>query len=76
MRTSQPHGTDGPKSLSRRKFLGGLGVTAAGAAAVAAAPAITGMGQADAATPADRFGRMFPDLPPFIPTDDRRRAAL
>jgi hypothetical protein len=76
MRTSQPHGTDGPKSLSRRKFLGGLGVTAAGAAAVAAAPAITGVGQADAATPADRFGRMFPDLPPFIPTDDRRRAAL
>jgi hypothetical protein len=28
------------------------------------------------ATPADRFGRIFPDLPPFVPADDRRRTAL
>ena len=26
--------------------------------------------------PADRFGRMFPQFGPFIPADDRRRAAL
>src|SRR5262245_34624385 len=76
MRSSRHHEPDRPKSLSRRRFLGGIGVTAAGAAAVATAPAISGMGRADAATPADRFGRMFPNLPPFIPTDDRRRAAL
>lgn len=63
-------------SVSRRKFLGGVGVTAAGAVAVGAAPAISGLHQAAAATPADRFGRMFPDLPPFIPTDERRRNAL
>jgi hypothetical protein len=43
-----------------------LGAAPAGAATPAAA----------AATPADRFGRIFPDLPPFIPADDRRRAAL
>jgi hypothetical protein len=62
--------------VSRRRLLGGIGVTAAGAVAVTAAPVIAGHDQAMAATPADRFGRMFPDLPPFIPADDRRRAAL
>ena len=72
MRTSQPHGTVGPKSLSRRKFLGGLGVTAAGAAAVAAAPAITGVGQA-----ARRHARrpVRPDVPgPPAVHPDRRPA--
>jgi len=66
-----PHG-----NVSRRKFLG-ASVTAAGAVAVGAAPAIsTQAASAAVITPADRFGRMFPDLPPFIPTDDRRKAAL
>ena len=63
-------------SVSRRRFLTGIGVTAAGAAAAGTVPALTGHDQAAAATPADRFGRMFPSLPPFIPTDDRRRQAL
>ncbi|GAA4734151.1 peroxidase family protein [Phytohabitans rumicis] len=53
-----------------------MGATAAGAVAIGAAPAAIGAHEAYAATPADRFGRMFPDLPPFIPADDRRRAAL
>jgi hypothetical protein len=61
--------------LSRRRFLG-LGTGTAGAVALGTAPAMTFAGTAPAATPADRFGRMFPDLPPFVPADDRRRAAL
>lgn len=65
-----PHG-----AVSRRGF---LGATAAGAVAVGASSALSGAQAAAAATltPADRFGRIFPDLPPFIPTDDRRKAAL
>jgi hypothetical protein len=66
--------------LSRRRFLGGIGLGAAGAAAGAATLG-SGVAYADhqngpIQAPADRFGRMFPDLPPFIPADDRRRAAL
>ncbi len=67
---------DNSSRLSRRRFIGGLGVTAAGTVAVSAVPTIIRGDNALAATPADRFGRMFPDLPPFIPADDRRRAAL
>jgi hypothetical protein len=63
-------------SVSRRGFLTTVGAGAAGAVAIGAAPAVLGTDLAEAATPADRFGRMFPGLPPFIPTDDRRRAAL
>jgi hypothetical protein len=67
---------DSTGRLSRRRLLGGIGATAAGTVAVGAVPALVGRDAALAATPADRFGRMFPGLPPFIPTDDRRRAAL
>lgn len=67
---------DSSGRLSRRRLLGGIGVTAAGTVAVGAVPALVGRDAALAATPADRFGRMFPGLPPFIPADDRRRAAL
>jgi hypothetical protein len=63
-------------SVSRRGFLTTVGASAAGAVAIGAAPVVLGTDVAEAATAADRFGRMFPDLPPFIPTDDRRRAAL
>jgi hypothetical protein len=66
----------GVSSVSRRKFLTGIGVAGAGAVAAGAAPVIIGATEAAAATPADRFGRMFPGLPPFIPADDRRRQAL
>jgi len=66
----------GAGRLSRRGLLGGLGVTAAGTVALSAVPALAGNDAAFAATAADRFGRMFPGLPPFVPADDRRRAAL
>src|SRR5689334_8262875 len=59
--------------ISRRGILSGLGAGVAGAAALSPHPAAAA---APAATPADRFGRIFPDLPPFVPADDRRRAAL
>jgi hypothetical protein len=63
--------------LSRRKFIGGVGATAAGAVAAGAVPAITGGDPAAAATPSNRFGRIFPGLPPFFnQVDSRLRAAL
>jgi hypothetical protein len=61
--------------LSRRTFISGVGATAAGAAAGGAGAALASH-PAEAATPADRFGRMFPGLPPFVPADSRSRAAL
>ena len=76
MSKSRPPHPHRASAVSRRGFLTTIGASAAGAAAIGAAPAVLGSSQAEAATPADRFGRMFPDLPPFIPTDDRRRAAL
>jgi Animal haem peroxidase len=60
--------------LSRRRFLASIGIGAAGAAGVAVLG--TGIGAAEAQTPANRFGRMFPNLPPFMTVDARRRAAL
>ena len=62
--------------FSRRGFISGVGATAAGAVAGGAAPAIAGRTPPTPPRPADRFGRMFPDLPPFVPADDRSRAAL
>ena len=71
-------------SLSRRGFITTVGAGAAGAVALGgealADPPHSGAAAATEpgllATPADRFGRIFPDLPPFVPADDRRRAAL
>ncbi|MGN9911347.1 peroxidase family protein [Phytohabitans sp. LJ34] len=65
-----------PHQVSRRRFISGVSATAAGAVAGAAAPAFAGHGAAEAATPSDRFGRMFPGLPPFVAADSRSRAAL
>jgi len=76
--------------FSRRGFIASVGAGAAGAVALGgealagpvrdlgpdSGPAAGIGGQTTLATPADRFGRIFPDLPPFIPADDRRRAAL
>lgn len=68
--------SDSTPSVSRRGFIARVGGAAAGAVAVGAAPPFAGSHAAYAATPPDRFGRMFADLGPFIPADDRRRAAL
>jgi hypothetical protein len=65
-----------PHQVSRRRFISGVGATAAGAVAGATAPAFAGHGAAEAATPSNRFGRMFPDLPQFVAADSRSRAAL
>jgi Animal haem peroxidase len=76
-----------PKSrpvIGRRGFLLGLGASAAGAAGTVVLP---GQASADtvaaglpgagtAATPADRFGRIFPQLPSFGNADSRLAAAL
>ena len=75
MRT-HTHGHEPKRAFTRRRFIGGVGATAAGAVAVGAGPAITGRDGAAAATPADRFGRMFPGLPTFVAADARSRAAL
>ena len=79
--SANPHEqSDDPVRLSRRWFLGGAGVAAGTAAlntaSMAAAAPASAAPVTPLATPADRFGRMFPGLPPFIPTDERRRAAL
>ena len=61
-------------ALTRRGFLGRVGV-GAGAVAVGglAPPAVR---SAYAQTSPQVFGRMFPNLPPFAPANDRVRAAL
>ena len=59
-------------NLSRRRFLTGIGAGTAGAAVTLGPGAISGvLTPADAATPADRFGRIFPGLPPFAPATRR-----
>jgi Animal haem peroxidase len=59
--------------LSRRRFLG-LGTGTAGAVALGGASAVTfGQATAEAATPADRFGRIFPQLPPFFNANQEAR---
>jgi hypothetical protein len=55
--------------------MSGVGATAAGAVVVGAGPAVADPA-AVAVTPADRFGRIFPDLPSFVAADNRSRAAL
>jgi len=63
--------------LSRRHFIKGVGAGTAGAA-VALSPAAIGgvLSPAQAATPADRFGRIFPGQPSFAPANNQVRAAL
>lgn len=77
---SQKRRARGWAQLSRRRFLASL---SAGAAGAAGAAVLGGTGTALAhhqnttlSVPADRFGRMFPDLPPFLPLDNRRRDAV
>jgi len=74
--------------LSRQEFITSIGAGAAGAVALGsealADPTLdagpwtgsTTQEAVTAATPADRFGRIFPDLPSFVQADDRNRAAL
>jgi hypothetical protein len=51
--------------------------TTTGGPFTGATGAATGTGEATVlATPADRFGRIFVDLPPFVQANDRNRAAL
>jgi hypothetical protein len=62
------------RPVSRRKFLGAIGVGVA-------APAVCLMGKAQAQSAAfvireDRFGRIFPRLPPFAATSPQLAAAL
>jgi hypothetical protein len=65
------------RNIGRRRFLAGLGAGTAGAVTMGA-PALAGVpaGAEVAATPADRFGRIFPNLPSFVAADDRSRAAM
>jgi hypothetical protein len=68
------------RTVSRRRFLTGVGAGTAGALAVGPVCAMAGpaaAAHAAALVPADRFGRIFPDLPPFLTSvDQRRRDAL
>jgi hypothetical protein len=66
------------KAVNRRRFLKGVGAGTAGAVAVGPLCAMAGPARAaHAATPADRFGRIFTTLPPFLTDlDQRRRDAL
>jgi Animal haem peroxidase len=66
---------DGRSSrLSRRQFLGTVGLGTASAAGIAAAGAHPLLVRADGGT--DHFGRIFPQLPPFAEPTDPVRAAL
>ena len=56
-------------AIGRRRFLTGLGAGTAGAVALGPAQAVAGVVEGEraaAAVRADRFGRMFPDLPAFV----------
>jgi hypothetical protein len=76
---NQPHATD--RAIGRRRFLAGLGAGAAGGAAAlapgwtAAADTRPAAAPGPLATPADRFGRIFPQLPPFFNANDSRLVA-
>lgn len=74
------HSRSGHGAVSRRRFLAGVGAGTAGA--IAAGPVCAMAGPAAAAhaaalVPANRFGRIFTDLPAFLTTvGARERAAL
>jgi hypothetical protein len=83
-----PPDPSGSRNFSRRGFIATVGAGTAGAVALGsealADPVPDGgpfagsatAGSTVTATPADRFGRMFPDLPSFVQANDRNRAAL
>ncbi|MFI5896143.1 heme peroxidase family protein [Actinoplanes sp. NPDC051513] len=63
-------------TVSRRRFLTSVGAGTAGALAVGPMCAMAGpatAAHAAAPVPADRFGRIFPNLPPFLTEVDQRR---
>lgn len=62
--------------LSRRGFLASLGLGTAGAVTLGTASAQADHQNQPPTGAPDRFGRMFPDLPPFLEVDERRRNAL
>jgi len=85
MKASRKKG-DGGRGITRRQFLGRMGMGAAGAAALSSVGSIgistlerTGAladtGSAASSSPLF-FGRIFPNLPPFAQPSDRLTAAL
>ena len=65
--------------VTRRGFLGGIGVGAAGAVGAIAHPATVigqGISTPHVATRPDRFSRLFPGLPPFALASPRIQGAL
>ncbi|MEP7056117.1 MAG: heme peroxidase family protein, partial [Actinomycetota bacterium] len=71
------------KQVSRRSFLGGVGVAGAAAAASSIAAPLVHAGSANASpgpmcahAGASSFGRLFPSLPPFAIDSPQLRAAL
>ena len=68
---------DPPKGrLSRRGLLAGVGAGTAGAMALGHDGTLAAPATDTNAVPADRFGRMFPNLPAFAPANDNVRAAM
>ncbi|HCT79818.1 MAG TPA: hypothetical protein DGT23_25285, partial [Micromonosporaceae bacterium] len=64
-------------ALSRRRLLAGIGVSTAGAVTLGAGHGIAEAApEAGVSVPADRFGRMFPNLPAFAPATNQVRAAM
>ena len=71
--------SDTTSRVTRRGFLGGIGVGAAGAVGAIAHPAtVIGQEPSDphVATRPDRFSRLFPGLPPFAIASPRIQGAL
>jgi hypothetical protein len=62
--------------LSRRNLLGGLGLGIAGTVFLGPGAMAHAAESRTLAVPAGRFGRMFPDLPPFMPANDATRTAM
>lgn len=60
------------RPFSRRRFLGAVGGGAVAVGARGAMGVATADGRPAASTPPGRFGRIFPDLPPFYDEDDDR----
>lgn len=72
---SSPRDSRRRSGLSRRGFITGLSAGTVGTVALTQAPALAGETRRPQPR-ADRFGRMFPDLPPFRETSDALLDAL